>query len=87
MAKDRVREAAREAWATVLTTEVGDSTDFFEVGGHSFLAIRIVALLDEALGTQVPLTLLFDHPCFADFVAAVEKEIAAGDTVATTSGE
>lgn len=46
-------------------------TDFFDIGGHSFLALRIIAKLNTACGVRIPLRTLFDNPRFGDFVAAV----------------
>lgn len=48
-------------------------SDFFELGGDSLSALRVVSRLREALGTDVPVRLLFDHPLFDDF----EREVDA----------
>lgn len=71
MATVDVSSLAREAWERALEIPVSRETDFFDAGGHSFVAIRISASLEEALGIPVPVRLVFDHPVFADYVAAL----------------
>lgn len=67
---------ARTIWEEALGVEVERDTDFFEMGGHSFMAMRIIAKLDEACGARIPLRSLFDNPRFADFVVAVDQELS-----------
>lgn len=76
MDKEQVRSAAEQVWRRVLGTQIEDTTDFFDVGGHSFLAMRMVALLEEALSVATPVTLLFNYPVFADFVDAAAEQTA-----------
>lgn len=75
MEASRIRDEARSVWAKVLQTDVSDSTDFFDKGGHSFAAMRITVLLDEALNTETPARLLFDHPLFEDYVNALTESL------------
>ncbi|MEY9933120.1 hypothetical protein ABH926_007773 [Catenulispora sp. GP43] len=64
-------EQLRSIWQEALGVPVDGATDFFWEGGHSFMALDIVARSSQACGTDVPLRTLFDHPEFDDFVAAV----------------
>jgi hypothetical protein len=75
MDAEQVRMNAQRVWAKVLGTDVHAETDFFEVGGHSFLAIRIIALLDQVLPEPTPMEVLFDHPVFGDFAGTVANRM------------
>jgi hypothetical protein len=77
MEKDQVRTVTQEIWAKVLEVNIDGATDFFEVGGHSFMAMKIIALMDEALPKRTPVTLLFDHPRFDQFVLTVAAHMDA----------
>ncbi|GHH85683.1 hypothetical protein GCM10018793_54650 [Streptomyces sulfonofaciens] len=63
-----------DIWADVLQHPGPDvHTNFFSLGGHSLLATRTISRLRAALGLNVPLTLLFDHPTIHTMAKAVEE--------------
>ncbi|MCP2256429.1 non-ribosomal peptide synthase domain TIGR01720/amino acid adenylation domain-containing protein [Streptoalloteichus tenebrarius] len=65
-----VEEAIAEIWADVLGVErVGAEEDFFELGGNSLLAFRVVPRVRKALGVQLPARVLFDHRTVAALAA------------------
>jgi non-ribosomal peptide synthetase component F/acyl carrier protein len=56
-------------WAEVLKVKrVGRWDNFFELNGHSLLAVQIVARLRQELGVEVGLEDLLDQPVLAAFV-------------------
>ena len=42
--------------------EVGAEDNFFDLGGHSLLLVRVQARLARELGVEVPMVELFQHP-------------------------
>lgn len=60
-------------WADVLErADIGINEDFFEAGGHSLLAIRLIAQVNGAFGRNLPLTTLFQSPTVAGMAAILE---------------
>jgi acyl carrier protein len=74
-----IRAAVRGIWQDVLDAYIDDDSDFYELGGHSFMAMQIVATLDEVLPCRTPVQLVLDYPCFGEFVAALARSSAAGE--------
>lgn len=61
--RDETERSMCKLWAEVLAVErVGLDDNFFEMGGHSLLAARLFAKLDEQFGRTVPLGALFAAP-------------------------
>ncbi|MFF4059158.1 amino acid adenylation domain-containing protein [Streptomyces sp. NPDC001668] len=61
--------AVASVWTSLLHRPVGPDDDFFALGGHSLLAVEAVGLLQETLGHEVPLRLVFTHPTAASLAA------------------
>ncbi|WP_162683943.1 non-ribosomal peptide synthetase [Streptomyces populi] len=53
------------------------SDHFFEAGGHSLLAIRVVARLKRQAQLVIPMTAVFENPVLRDLAAYVEEAIRA----------
>ncbi|QLQ36675.1 non-ribosomal peptide synthetase [Micromonospora robiginosa] len=71
-------------WAEVLGTDrPTPDTDFVGAGGHSLLAMRLVARLEERTGARITLDRLFDAPTVAGVAALVEKALVATTPVLT----
>jgi amino acid adenylation domain-containing protein len=49
-------------WAKLLPGPVSIQDSFFESGGNSLLAVRLMALLQQEVGRELPLATLFEKP-------------------------
>jgi amino acid adenylation domain-containing protein/non-ribosomal peptide synthase protein (TIGR01720 family)/FkbM family methyltransferase len=70
-------------WLNLLELEqVGVNDDFFEIGGHSLLAVRLIGAIRKELNIEVDMTSVFDYPTIASFVqhigADTQTEAMAG---------
>ncbi|NEW29648.1 non-ribosomal peptide synthetase [Nocardia cyriacigeorgica] len=67
-----VEQAVAEVFADVLGSErVGADESFFELGGNSLSATRVVARVNAALGSTIALRDLFDAPTVAQLSARI----------------
>jgi amino acid adenylation domain-containing protein len=69
-------------FANVLGLEqVSIDDNFFQIGGHSMLAMLLVARVRSVLFLEVPVQVLFDKPAVADFAnAIISYETKPGQT-------
>ncbi|SDR22076.1 non-ribosomal peptide synthase domain TIGR01720/amino acid adenylation domain-containing protein [Paraburkholderia fungorum] len=76
-----------ELWREVLgVAHVDSNDDFFARGGHSLLAVRLAARIEQSFGVQLPLRVFFDHPRLGALAAQLETAgtIAQEQTPAQT---
>ena len=68
-----LEEVVAGIWISVLKVEhVGMYDNFFDVGGHSLLAMQVIARLRDALHVEVPVRVLFDTPTVAEITQHIE---------------
>jgi amino acid adenylation domain-containing protein len=62
-ARDETERVLCSIWSEALGVDrVGLDDNFFAIGGHSLLAAKLFARLDEAFGRSLPLSVLFRAP-------------------------
>ncbi|GAB3890733.1 phosphopantetheine-binding protein [Kibdelosporangium lantanae] len=67
-----LRELAGEAWREVLhCTGPADDDNFFDLGGRSLTGAQVLGLLQPHVQTKLSIRVLFDHPVFHEFAAAI----------------
>ena len=61
-------------WARVLKLDrVGRHDNFFDLGGHSLIAVQVVTRLRQVLSRAVEMQDLFAHPELAEMASALES--------------
>lgn len=73
-----MEQALTEIWTEVLGIDkIGTHDDFFDLGGHSLMAIRVVSRIHQALGLELSVQILFNHPTIHALAEQIfEREIA-----------
>jgi amino acid adenylation domain-containing protein len=67
--------ALAAVWREVLgLPEVGIDDNFFDLGGHSILAVRITNRINQALDSHLAIPALFQNPTIAKLAAILNRE-------------
>lgn len=74
-------------WEELLgVSQVGVEDSFFDLGGHSLIAVRLFAMVKKAYRVEFPISVLFEAPTIALCAAMIRERI--GDTaMPTEAGE
>lgn len=71
-----LEEMIAEIWSEILSIDqIGVYDNFFDLGGHSLTAIRLMSRVHEMLELTLPINLVFDKPTIAAYAAHVESII------------
>ncbi|WNG39138.1 amino acid adenylation domain-containing protein [Archangium violaceum] len=71
-------------WSELLhQPDVGPEDDFFQLGGDSLLAMRLLGRMEEEFGMPVPLATLFQNPVLKDTVDALQELLAEGGALSS----
>lgn len=71
-------ELVRDGWRQGLGHEDFRLDDnFFNVGGHSVKALRVMKSVNAALGTRVPVRLFFENPTVRRLAEAIERHLSS----------
>ncbi len=77
----RARPSARSPaiWGHVVDVpaeRVGRQTHFFDIGGHSLSAMRVLARIKDSFRVELGVSQFFDEPRLDSIAAAIDREIA-----------
>ncbi|MDQ1834736.1 non-ribosomal peptide synthetase [Massilia scottii] len=66
-------------WSVLLNqAAIGPQTHFYEAGGHSLLAVTLMARIREEFGLSLPLSAIVAHLDLASQAALIDAELAQG---------
>jgi aryl carrier-like protein len=72
-----VERQMAELWAKLLNAEaIGRTDNFFDLGGHSLVAMQLLSRVRAAFGTEVTMADFFDDPTIAGLASLLEAETA-----------
>jgi len=76
-------------WKEVLgISEIGIYDNFFDMGGHSLLAARLIAEIEGATGCKIPVSAVFRAPTIEAFARLLDDDsIAAPEPIVMKLGE
>jgi acetoacetyl-CoA synthetase len=72
-AEGSIEDRLRAIWEEVLgVAPLRPDDNFFDVGGTSLAAVRLLEAIHERMGLDLPLSILLDAPTIAEMCAAIE---------------
>lgn len=70
-----ITEQVHRIWAQELNLDAfSDEDDFFALGGHSLLMVRLQAILLDEFDVEVPMHELFERPTVTSISAYLEEQ-------------
>jgi len=64
-----------EIWSSVLEMkEISANADFFELGGQSLLAVKVMTAIEKETGKRLPLSTLFENSTVAKLAKKIQSE-------------
>ena len=73
--RNRLESQLAKIWAEVLGVKaVGVRDNFFEMGGHSLLAVRLFAQIEKTLGKRLSLATLFQAPTVEQLASILRQQ-------------
>jgi acyl carrier protein len=67
-------ERVAKVWSEVLQFEpIGIHDNFFQLGGHSLMAIQVISRVRDQMQVELPLRTLFENPTVSELCVAIES--------------
>ncbi|TBL76113.1 non-ribosomal peptide synthetase [Paenibacillus thalictri] len=86
--RDETERQLLELWNEVLgTNSVAIDDNFFERGGHSLSAMKLVARANDAFGVQLPIRAVFDAPTVRRLAEVVRSQSASAPRIAEAAAQ
>ena len=71
---NQILKKIRKIWQDVLAIEsIGFNDNFYEIGGHSLKAIRLISTINKEFTINLSLDKILNHPTFSEFAALIEQ--------------
>jgi len=71
-------ERLARVWSSLLERPVlNRDLDWFQIGGHSLLALRLFSRIRAEFNTTLPLSAVLDHPTLGALASAIDRSLAA----------
>jgi thioesterase domain-containing protein/acyl carrier protein len=78
--RDRLERTVAEIWEGVLgTSPIGVTSNFFDLGGHSLSAVRLMARLQKRFGHELPLSTLMRASTVEEMAALIRQQTGTLD--------
>jgi len=75
VARGKTEEALFSIWSMILgRSDFGTADDFFTLGGHSILLIKMQSRIKEILGVEAPLQMLFENPTIHSLASRLDQD-------------
>ncbi|WP_416398938.1 non-ribosomal peptide synthetase [Allohahella sp. A8] len=75
-------------WETLLEVEqIGREDDFFALGGHSLLVVRLTHSIQSAFQVEVPISLVFQHPTLRQLAGQISRRACSPGLVVLNEGQ
>ena len=74
--RNHVERQLADIWETILSVQpIGVKDNFFDHGGHSLLAVRMLSQIENVFGKKLPLNALFQAPTIEQLAALLSEEV------------
>ncbi len=86
--RNGIEERLAEIWQGLLgVSPVGVEDSFFDLGGHSLIAVRLFATVKREFKVEFPISVLFEAPTIAKCAALIAAETGQTDVAASGAAD